>query len=319
MDIKNITNYVIRTDTIDSYLHEIKAIKPMTAQEEKELFSQHEDVVKEAQFCKDVIASFKLSKEKKDEYVQRLTKAENKQIEIRNEIISRNLRFNFAVAKRYNNSDLLPDLINVGMIGMYEAFQQYDYKEGVRFCSFAIWHIRRAINAYLLKENLIVRQKNGGKFGSKVKKIVNNFYLVNGRNPNEIEVMDILEKEYGLEVKDMSDIYGIRVDYLDSYVGEDEENNVEKSARFNEKTSVVNDFESDSNDDALSFAMQKAMKCLTDRETKIVKMASGYGYDKEYKDKEIAEVIGLTSERVRQLRHQAIEKMKYAYASAIAE
>jgi DNA-directed RNA polymerase specialized sigma24 family protein len=46
-------------------------------------------------------------------------------------------------------------------------------------------------------------------------------------------------------------------------------------------------------------------------------MSCGYGYSKEYKDKEIAEVLGLTSERVRQLRHGAKTKLAAAYMAAV--
>lgn len=45
------------------------------------------------------------------------------QDEIKKEIVSRNQRFNFAVAKRYNNNDILMDLVSVGTIGMYEALE----------------------------------------------------------------------------------------------------------------------------------------------------------------------------------------------------
>ena len=153
MDIKNITNYIVRTDTIENYLKDIKTIKPMTAQEEKDLFAKYETCQDREKACKDILARFK-DNESIQKYKDELEKCQKEEIDIRNEIISRNLRFNFAVAKRYDNNELLPDLINVGMIGMYEAFQEYDWRKDVRFCSFAVWYIRRAINAYITKETL---------------------------------------------------------------------------------------------------------------------------------------------------------------------
>ena len=45
-------------------------------------------------------------------------------------------------------------------------------------------------------------------------------------------------------------------------------------------------------------------------------MAFGYGYTREYKDKEIGNAIGLTSERVRQIKKDAIKKMKAAAVAA---
>jgi DNA-directed RNA polymerase sigma subunit (sigma70/sigma32) len=58
------------------------------------------------------------------------------------------------------------------------------------------------------------------------------------------------------------------------------------------------------------------MKVLTDREKTIVSMAYGYGYTREYKDKEIGAALGLTSERIRQLRHGAVKKLRSAYLAA---
>ena len=52
------------------------------------------------------------------------------------------------------------------------------------------------------------------------------------------------------------------------------------------------------------------MSSLTEREQTIVRMAFGIGYNKEYTNAEIAEEIGMSSERVRQLKNGAIEKMK---------
>ena len=205
------------------------------------------------------------------------------------------------------------DLVNVGTIGMYEAFEKYDYKEGVRFCSFAVWYIRRAINAYLVKENLTVRSVNNTRVIPKVKKIENDFYLKNGRKPSGVEVMDMLLEKYGIEVAAESDIYGVKVESIDASLGEDEDNTFEKCSDFNSATASKNAFEEEIENESLSADTKRALSVLNEREKTIVCMSAGYGYTKEYKDKEIAEVLGLTSERVRQLRHSAIKKFAAAY------
>ena len=66
----------------------------------------------------------------------------------------------------------------------------------------------------------------------------------------------------------------------------------------------------------MKYALNAALAALTDREKEIVCLAYGYGYDREYKDKEIVDKLGLTSERVRQLRHAAVTKMRSAYLAA---
>ena len=325
MNVTNITNFVVRTDTINAYMAEINKIPVLNPQEEKDLFAKYESYVEEETRAKDQIIAIQ-NKEEKDkapedaETIRRLNseieQLRKQQAELRNEIIARNLRFNFAVAKRYTTGDLLPDLINTGTIGMYEAFEKYNWHNGIRFCSFAVWFIRRAIYAYLNKENLIVRPKNNVRIAPKVKKIENDFFLKNGRKPYPIEVIDILRKDYGIDVKDELDIYGTKVDRIDSSIGEDEDLTMEKSPVFNEKTAIDNDFDVKSESEEMSYQVETMLKALTEREKQIVCMAYGYGYPREYKDKEIGAAIGLTSERVRQLRHGALKKMRATYIAA---
>ena len=306
MDITNSSNFVKRTETVKSFLADINKTKVMTAQEEKDLFAKYEDSVERVKS----VRNSGLSAEQKQSIISREEKI---QTDIRNEIILRNQRFNFAVAKRYDANEILMDLVNVGTIGMYEAFEKYDYKEGVRFCSFAVWYIRRAINAYLVKENLTVRSVNNTRVIPKVKKIENDFYLKNGRKPSGVEVMDILLEKYGIEVAAESDIYGVKVESIDASLGEDEDNTFEKCSDFNSATASKNAFEEEIENESLSADTKRALSVLNEREKTIVCMSAGYGYTKEYKDKEIAEVLGLTSERVRQLRHSAIKKFAAAY------
>ena len=95
MNVTNITKFVVRNDTINAFVSEINKATVPTAQEERDLFVKYESA-----------------------------KTEDEKIAIRNEIISRNMRFVYAVAKRYNNDDILPDLINEGVMGMIQAFEE---------------------------------------------------------------------------------------------------------------------------------------------------------------------------------------------------
>jgi RNA polymerase sigma factor (sigma-70 family) len=310
MNIKAYENSItIRTDAVKRFLSDIQKTKVITSAEEKSLFSKYEDSVNR-------VNEVKASNMPAATAANIIAKEEKLQDEIRNEIILRNQRFNFAVAKRFNNGDILMDLVNVGTIGMYEAFQKYDYKEGVRFCSFAVWYIRRAINAYLVKENLSVRTTNNTRIMPKVKKIENDFFLKNGRKPSGVEVMDILMDKYGIEVAVESDIYGTRMESIDAYFGDETDNTFDKSEEYNNATASYNDYENEVENESLSLSMRRAMKVLSERERTIICMANGIGYNKDYKDKEIGEELGLTSERVRQLRNSAQTKLAAALSVA---
>lgn len=307
MDITNSTNFVSRTELTNAYIKDIRNEKLMTKQEEIELFKKYEESVER-------LKSVKLSKDnfEQSEYINIVEREENIQTEIRNEIILRNQRFNFAVAKRYNGNDILMDLVNVGTIGMYEAFEKFDYKEGNRFCSFAVWYIRRAINAFLMNENISVRTTNNTRYSPKVKKIENEFFLKNGRKPTEVEITDILLEKYGIEDASFSDIYSVRIESIDDSYGDDDFT-YEECSEYAIATASQNDYETTIENEYLSEATRKALAALPERERIIICMSSGYGYSKEYKDNEIGDVIGLTSERVRQLRHSAMKKFASVY------
>lgn len=311
MNVTNSTNYIVRTDLTNAYFKDIRDSKVMTKQEEIELFKKYEESVERLE---SVMASKDMFTTA--EYLKIVERETNTQTEIRNEIILRNQRFNFAVAKRYDNNSILMDLVNVGTIGMYEAFEKFNYKEGNRFCSFAVWYIRRAINAYLVKENLTVRTTNNTRYLPKVKKIENEFFLKNGRKPTYTEITDLLFEKYGIEGVSLSDLCAVRVDSIDATYGDDEDYTYEKCSEYAIATASENDYETTIENESMSEATRKALAVLTERERTIICMSAGYGYSKEYKDKEIGDALNLTSERVRQLRHSAAKKFAEVYKTA---
>ena len=305
MNITNSSNYVVRNDLTQAYLRDIKKYPLMTKQEEMDLFTKYEDSVERLKSVQ--------SMENGPQKASIIAREEKIQNDLRNEIIMRNQRFNFAVAKRYDNNEILMDLVNVGTIGMYESFEKFDYREGIRFCSFAVWFIRRAINAFLINENLTVRTTNNTRYMPKVRKIENEFFLKNGRKPSGTEVMDILLEKYGVEVAAESGIYGVKVESIHASLGDEDDFTYEQCSEFAVANASENGFEEEVENESLSAATKRALSILNDREKTILCMSAGYGYAKEYKDKEIAEVLGLTSERVRQLRHSATKKFAAAY------
>lgn len=74
------------------------------------------------------------------------------------QLISSNLRFVVSVAKQYASTGvLLEDLICQGNIGLCDAARMFDPTRGFKFISFAVWHIRKEILAYLNSDNRTVR------------------------------------------------------------------------------------------------------------------------------------------------------------------
>lgn len=304
MDIKNKpSNFLVRNVLSDNFIKEINRIPVLTAQEERELFIKYEESQKRVS---DAAGS--------PNYAAIAKQEEAIQNEIRNEIISRNQRFNFALAKRYDNNEIVMDLVSVGAIGMYEAFQKYDYKKDNRFCTFANWYIRRAINAYLTKENIMVRTTNDAKMLNKVKTVENIFFAREGRMPTDNEILIELKKKYNMSNIDTNDMHKVITTSIDARM--DDGDDVYTSSditSYEVKTASYNDYEEESNNDQLANTLKTILSKLPEREKLIICMSAGYGYHKEYKDQEIAEVLGITSERVRQLKRDAKAKLAKMY------
>lgn len=294
------SNFILRNVVSDNFIKDIAKIPMLTREEERELFIEYEASQERMKAAEGSVG-----------YMDVYNTEIKIQDEIRNEIITRNQRFNLAVAKRYCGNELLMELVNVGAIGMYEAFQKYNYKTDNRFCSFAVWYIRRAINAFINRENVSVRTKNNTIILSKVLKIENDFFTREGRYPSDNEIKDILKTKYNITDANANDFHKIITTSIDS---EDNDSNGDDFNVINykilQKTADYNEYENTMANEDLCFKLNKMLNTLNEREQIIVKMSSGYGYIKEFKDYEIAEELEMSSERVRQIRIKALSKLK---------
>jgi RNA polymerase primary sigma factor len=108
----------INQEEISHYLKDIRKIKVMTPEREKELAQ--------------LISSGELTEKEKEK--------------IYKELIEGNLRFVITVAKQYQNQGLdFPDLINEGNLGLMKAIQNFDWSKNLRFISYAVWWVRQSI------------------------------------------------------------------------------------------------------------------------------------------------------------------------------
>lgn len=296
--------FIEKTVVNDNFVADLRRIKPLTAEMERDLFAQIE-------------ASKQRVKMSEGSHQVKMEE-EQIQLNLRNEIISRNQYLNYAIAKRYNNTDIVMDLVNVGTIGMIEAFDSYDYKKNVRFCTYATYYIRRAINAYLTKENLMIRTTNDAKLISKVKKIENAFFATEGRYPTTSEIQDILKNKYDIQNVDAMDLSMADVTSIDaSYaIDDDDKYGVDNSVDYNSKTAAYNNSINEEDIEDKRNIINTFLSKLPERDRIIMAMAAGYGYDRDYKDYEIGEVLNLTSERVRQIRLAASKKLQAMAARA---
>lgn len=270
------TGFIATDQAINAYLKDINRYKVLSAAEEAEL-------------------------------VKRMREGDES---AREKLVTANLRFVYAVAKRYANSDNLLDLVQEGNTGLLTALNAFDPEKGTRFLSCAVWYITRSILAHINGDNALIRKTNNTKTVYKIPKIKEKFYTENNRYPDMDELAAILEADYGLKIKDKADLLDVSTTSITTCFDDEDARAFENTPYFTEKTAVDNDYLPEMDKEFNSVVSGTLMSSLTERERTIVKMAFGIGYNKEYTNAEIADEIGMSSERVRQLKNESIEKMR---------
>jgi len=194
-----------------------------------------------------------------------------------NEIILRNQRYIYSLAKEYaRNEGEVMDYVNEGNIGLIEALKRFDYTKGFKFITFAVWYIRRSMNAYLMNERDMLTKSNNAKLGKKLDKIKSEFYAVNGRFPSIEEIKTILRDKYNIEIKDDSDLYDIELTSINSKV--DDDYTVEDSDLFNDKTSTENNYKKTEYDEYIKTLVSKILDIIPAEHKELVKKVYNIGY-----------------------------------------
>jgi RNA polymerase primary sigma factor len=222
-------------------------------------------------------------------------------------LVKANLRFVVSVAKQYQNRSLpLNDLINEGNLGLIKAAKKFDETKGFKFISYAVWWIRQSIMQALAEQSRIVRlpmNKSGAI--NQIRRAYAELEQKFEREPTEEELAEILEMKpnevrntLGAEVKQMS---------MDAPFGEDESGSL-LDVLENETTGPT-----DGNlvfNDSLKVETLRALSTLTAREREVIMMSFGIGYENPFTLEEIGDAMGLTRERVRQIREKALQKLR---------
>ena len=240
--------------------------------------------------------------EEEVELAQRIKNGDRKALE---KLTRANLRFVVSVAKQYQNQGLsLPDLINEGNLGLIKAAGKFDETRGFKFISYAVWWIRQSILQALAEQSRIVRLPLN-QVGSlnKINKALSQFEQENERRPSAEEVSEILELPAD-KISEAMKISGRHIS-VDAPFVEGEDNSL-LDVLVNDDSPIA---DKSLMSESLSKEIDRALATLTERESEIIKMFFGIGYQ-EMTLEEIGGKFGLTRERVRQIKEKAIRRLK---------
>ncbi len=215
-----------------------------------------------------------------------------------------NLRFVVSVAKQYQNQGLsLPDLINEGNLGLIKAAEKFDETRGFKFISYAVWWIRQSILQALAEQSRIVRLPLN-QVGSlnKINKAYQRFEQEHERKPSAEELAEELDIPVD-KIADTLKMSGRHVS-VDAPFVEGEDNCLIDVMVNEDSPNADRGLISES----LSREIDRALGQLTPREAEILKQFFGIGGPEKTLE-EIGVELGLTRERVRQIKEKAIKRL----------
>ncbi len=222
-----------------------------------------------------------------------------------NELTEANLRFVVSIAKQYANQGVaLEDLINEGNVGLIRAAKGFDETKGCRFITYAVWWIRQAILQALAEQSRIVRlplNRVGELY--KMGRAARELGHALGRNPTTNEIAEELDVSRG-DVEGMMSIHSTHLS-LDSPVYEGSDKTFQE---------MISDDEDVPPDEAVvQTAMKRSVEGMLDildqRERTIIQLFFGINTDRRHTLAEIGRTMGISRERVRQLKNRAISKL----------
>lgn len=238
--------------------------------------------------------------------------------EIKEQVVNSNLRFIISAAKRYSSDgDTIAELVAEGIDGAYKAVEAFNLKRGYRFISYAVHWVCSSMSTYMLNYGAIAYRSNSGLIGSKDEKIRERILQETEREATDEEVIEALEKEYGIKIKNSLDITRARALSMDATVDDDSEATVAECGDVALRTASHNTCIDNSEREAAAYSVNILLSKLSDRDREVVKMSFGIGYDEAMDNDKIAAELGCTSERIRQIIRDA-KKMMKQHVAAIA-
>ena len=264
------------------------------------------------QYLRDISAYPLISREEEAELARRIRVGDQEALD---KLVRSNLRFVVSVAKKYQNQGVsLSDLINEGNLGLIRAAHKFDETKGIKYISYAVWWIRQAILQALAEQSRIVRVPlNRAGTLHRIGKRANALLQELGREATHAEIadgMDITEEEVA---KTMS-ISQVHLS-LDAPLTPGEDNRLlDYLADTVNPTPDEQTFEK-----ALTEAIEDSLCSLKERESKILRLYFGIDGSEPMTLEEIGALLGITRERVRQIKEKALSRLRHVSRSKALE
>lgn len=278
-------NYPVLSNNLESFLAQVREIKPLSAEREFELAVRYR---------------------------------EQGDIEAAHELVVSHLPFVVKVAFQYRHYMLpVQDLIQEGAIGLMKAVKRFDPYKGYRLVSFAIWWIKAYIKNFILKSWSLVKLGTTqaqrklffriGDIGEHLDEAERDARISDLAEELNVKEDEVIEVEARVKARERS---------LNESLGDDRDATpleLLEDASPNQETTLI-EMEEMAN---LETATKKALKKLDSRERFII--SKRFMEDEPWTLQRIGDHFGTSRERIRQLESRALSKLRKEMAPYLLE
>lgn len=257
------------------------------------------------QYLNDIAQYPLLTKEQEKIVLKKIKEGSRAAIDL---LVKSNLRFVVNIANFYKGQGLeVTELINEGNMGLIEAARRFDPNQKIKFISYAVWWVRQNITRAIAEKGRMVR------ISAEKELILRRFshyaketrQLIGGTTTIDPKCLEGVSKYKAEEIEKIL-MMGNHTASLDSPIGEDGDMTLGDTIASEDcRTDQI----AEQRNRAKLF--EKVLdENLSKQEKNIVELYYGFKSDADLNLKEIAPIVGLSKERVRQLKENALAKLR---------
>ena len=203
-------------------------------------------------------------------------------------LISGNIRFVLKVALQYRGCPIpISDLVSEGAMGLSKAIDNFDHTRGLKFISYAVWWIKAYITKTINEESSLIRLPANQRL--RVRRALNPSHK-DEINDEIRELLRLVQRGHSFDAP-------LKEDSKATFAEVIADNSAER-ADMNVEIKSTEKFTRD------------LLAEIPKREARVLRELFGIGFEKSLTLREVGENMGISHERVRQLRDQALGRLK---------